>query len=274
MPKFQPKLHFCNSNSTTSSMNNTTLTSSQKSELESQNIKENETLEGEVIEINPRDVTIKISDNHIGLVPTTEFRYNPDLKIGDKVEVYIDPVENRNGQLVISHKRARKLNAWDHATEAFNNDETIKGYVKSRVKGGFIVDVFGIESFLPISHVGLKTNDKFLSLVNQALEVKIIKINSEFRNIVVSHSVLINNPEPYPEGNDDWEEEPNDYYDEDIWNEEDTSLAEAELNPPPISYMRHTHGVLKCPYCGSSSISSYIDGTAICQRCYKWFRYD
>ena len=255
-------------------MNNTSSTSSQKSGLESQNIKEKEILEGEVIDINPRGVTIKISDNHIGLVPTTEFRYNPDLKNGDKVEVYVGSVDNRNGQLVISHKRARILNAWDRATEAFNNDETIKGYIITRTRGGLIVDVFGIESFLPISHVGLKTNDKFLSLVNQILEVKIIKLNYEFRNIVVSHSILMNNPEPYPEDDDDWEEEPNDYYDEDIWNEEDTRLTEAELNPPPISSMRHTHGVLKCPHCGSSSISSYIDGTAICQRCYKWFRYD
>ena len=152
---------------------------------------ENEVVEGEVTAINKREVIVTIGGKSEGVISAPEFRYNPDLKVGDKVEVYVESAEDRKGQLVISHKKARALKSWDRVNEAYNNNEIVKGFVKTRTKGGMIVDVFGIEAFLPGSHIDIKPIRDYDAYVNQTIDFKIVKINQEFRNVVVSHKALL-----------------------------------------------------------------------------------
>ncbi|MCQ2215718.1 MAG: 30S ribosomal protein S1 [Bacteroidales bacterium] len=154
-------------------------------------IVENEVTEGEVISINKREVVVNVGSKSDGIVSRSEFRYNPDLKIGDKVEVYIENREDKKGQLVLSHKKARAMRSWDKVNEALEKDEVIKGYIKCRTKGGMIVDVFGIEAFLPGSQIDVKPIRDYDIFVGKTMEFKIVKINSEFRNVVVSHKALI-----------------------------------------------------------------------------------
>lgn len=154
-------------------------------------VTENQMTEGTVIAINPREVIINIGYKSEGVVSQNEFRYNPDLKVGDKVEVYIENQEDKNGQLVLSHKKARALRSWDRVNEALNNDEIIKGYIKCRTKGGMIVDVFGIEAFLPGSQIDVKPIRDYDIFVGKTMEFKVVKINPEYRNVVVSHKALI-----------------------------------------------------------------------------------
>ena len=151
----------------------------------------NEVVEGEVTSINKREVVVTIGGKSEGVIPAPEFRYNPELAVGDKVEVYVESAEDKKGQLVLSHKKARALKSWDRVNEAFNNDEIVKGFVKTRTKGGMIVDVFGIEAFLPGSQIDIKPIRDYDSYVNQTIDFKIVKINQEFRNVVVSHKALI-----------------------------------------------------------------------------------
>ncbi len=155
------------------------------------NIAVGETVEGTISEINKREVIINIGYKSEGVIPATEFRYDTDLKVGDKVEVYVESVEDRTGQLALSHKKARQLKSWDRVNEALNNDEIIKGYVKCRTKGGMIVDVFGIEAFLPGSQIDVKPIRDYDVYVDKTMEFKVVKINQEFRNVVVSHKALI-----------------------------------------------------------------------------------
>ncbi|MCI5717251.1 MAG: 30S ribosomal protein S1 [Alistipes sp.] len=155
------------------------------------NIAVGEVVEGTVTEINKREVTVNIGYKSEGLIPVSEFRYNPDLKVGDKVEVYVESVEDKSGALALSHKKARQLKSWDRVNEALNNDEVIKGYVKCRTKGGMIVDVFGIEAFLPGSQIDVKPIRDYDMYVDKTMEFKIVKINQEYRNVVVSHKALI-----------------------------------------------------------------------------------
>ena len=155
------------------------------------NIAVGEVVEGTVTEINKREVTVNIGYKSEGMIPATEFRYNPDLAVGDKVEVYVDSVEDKSGALALSHKKARQLKSWDRVNEALNNDEIIKGYVKCRTKGGMIVDVFGIEAFLPGSQIDVKPIRDYDIYVDKTMEFKVVKINQEFRNVVVSHKALI-----------------------------------------------------------------------------------
>ena len=155
------------------------------------NIAVGEVVEGTVTEINKREVTVNIGYKSEGMIPATEFRYNPDLAVGDKVEVYVDSVEDKGGALALSHKKARQLKSWDRVNEALNNDEIIKGYVKCRTKGGMIVDVFGIEAFLPGSQIDVKPIRDYDIYVDKTMEFKVVKINQEFRNVVVSHKALI-----------------------------------------------------------------------------------
>ena len=155
------------------------------------NVAVGEVVEGTVTEINKREVTVNIGYKSEGLIPATEFRYNPDLTIGEKVEVYVESVEDKGGQLALSHKKARQLKSWDRVNEALNNDEIIKGYVKCRTKGGMIVDVFGIEAFLPGSQIDVKPIRDYDIYVDKTMEFKVVKINQEFRNVVVSHKALI-----------------------------------------------------------------------------------
>ena len=155
------------------------------------NIAVGEVVEGTVTEINKREVTVNIGYKSEGLIPVSEFRYNPDLKVGDKVEVYVESVEDKSGALALSHKKARQLKSWDRVNEALNNDEVIKGYVKCRTKGGMIVDVFGIEAFLPGSQIDVKPIRDYDMYVDKTMEFKVVKINQEYRNVVVSHKALI-----------------------------------------------------------------------------------
>ncbi len=155
------------------------------------NIAVGEVVEGTVSEINKREVTVNIGYKSEGMIQATEFRYNPELTVGDKVEVYVESVEDKSGALALSHKKARQLKSWDRVNEALNNDEIIKGYVKCRTKGGMIVDVFGIEAFLPGSQIDVKPIRDYDVYVDKTMEFKIVKINQEFRNVVVSHKALI-----------------------------------------------------------------------------------
>jgi small subunit ribosomal protein S1 len=154
-------------------------------------IAENEVVEGNVIAMNKREVVINIGYKSEGVVSLNEFRYNPDLQIGDKVEVYVESQEDKKGQLVLSHKKARALRSWDRVNESLEKDEIIKGYIKCRTKGGMIVDVFGIEAFLPGSQIDVKPIRDYDAYVGKTMEFKVVKINHEFKNVVVSHKALI-----------------------------------------------------------------------------------
>ncbi|MBP3253219.1 MAG: 30S ribosomal protein S1 [Bacteroidales bacterium] len=147
--------------------------------------------EGTVVAISDREVVVNIDFKSDGIIPAAEFRYNPDLKVGDKVEVFIENQEDSNGQLLLSHKKARILKSWGRVNEAYESGEIIKGYVKSRTKGGLIVDVFGIEAFLPGSQIDVKPIRDYDVFVDKTMEFKIVKINNEYKNIVVSHKALI-----------------------------------------------------------------------------------
>ena len=152
---------------------------------------ENEVVEGEVTAVNKREVVVTIGGKSEGVIPVSEFRYDPDIKVGDKVEVYVESAEDKKGQLVLSHRKARTLKSWDRVNEAFENDEIVKGFVKTRTKGGMIVDVFGIEAFLPGSQIDIKPIRDYDQFVGQNIDCKIVKINQEFRNVVVSHKALL-----------------------------------------------------------------------------------
>ncbi len=152
---------------------------------------ENEVVEGEITGLNKREVVVTIGGKSEGVIPVSEFRYDPDIKVGDKVEVYVESAEDKKGQLVLSHRKARTLKSWDRVNEAFENDEIVKGFVKTRTKGGMIVDVFGIEAFLPGSQIDIKPIRDYDQFVNQNIDCKIVKINQEFRNVVVSHKALL-----------------------------------------------------------------------------------
>lgn len=154
-------------------------------------VKENEVVEGTVVAITKREVLVNIGYKSEGVISVNEFRYNPDLAAGDKVEVYVENAEDKKGQLILSHKRARSLRSWDRVNEAFEKNEIVKGYVKCRTKGGMIVDVFGIEAFLPGSQIEVKPIRDYDIYVNKTMDFKIVKINHEFRNVVVSHKALI-----------------------------------------------------------------------------------
>ena len=154
-------------------------------------INENEVVEGVVTSINKREVIVNIGYKSEGVISINEFRYNPDLAVGDTVEVYVENAEDKKGQLILSHKRARAVKSWDRVNEAFEKDEIVKGYIKCRTKGGMIVDVFGIEAFLPGSQIDVKPIRDYDMFVNKTMEFKIVKINQEFRNVVVSHKALI-----------------------------------------------------------------------------------
>jgi small subunit ribosomal protein S1 len=154
-------------------------------------IKDNEVVEGTVISINKREVVVNVGYKSDGIVPATEFRYNPELKVGDRVEVYIESQEDKKGQLVLSHKEARASRSWERVNEAFEKEEIVTGYIKCRTKGGMIVDVLGMEAFLPGSQIDVKPIRDYDVFVGITMEFKIVKINQEFRNVVVSHKALI-----------------------------------------------------------------------------------
>ena len=152
---------------------------------------DHEVVDGTVIAMNKREVVVNIGYKSDGIIPLSEFRYNPDLKVGDTVEVYIENQEDKKGQLILSHKKARATRSWDRVNAALENEEIIKGYIKCRTKGGMIVDVFGIEAFLPGSQIDVKPIRDYDVFVGKTMEFKVVKINQEFKNVVVSHKALI-----------------------------------------------------------------------------------
>ncbi|MBD5309997.1 MAG: 30S ribosomal protein S1 [Bacteroides sp.] len=153
--------------------------------------KDNEVVTGVVKSITKREVRVDIGMKSDAIIPVSEFRYNPDLKVGDEVEVFIEALEDKNGQLRLSHKKACQTRSWDRVNQALENDEIIKGYVKSRTKGGMIVDVFGIEAFLPGSQIDVRPIRDYDVFVDKTMEFKVVKINQEYKNVVVSHKALI-----------------------------------------------------------------------------------
>ena len=155
------------------------------------NVNDNEVVDGTVTAINDREVVVNIGYKSEGVIARSEFRYAPDLKVGDTVEVYIENQEDKKGQLVLSHKRARQARSWERVNAALENDEIVQGFVKCRTKGGMIVDVFGTEAFLPGSQIDVKPIRDYDTFVGKTMEFKIVKINQEFRNVVVSHKALI-----------------------------------------------------------------------------------
>lgn len=154
-------------------------------------IGDHEVIEGTVVAKTSREVVVNIGFKSDGVIPISEFRHNPDLKVGDKIEVYVENQEGINGQLILSHKKARLLKSWDRVNEAFDSQEIVRGFVKSRTKGGLIVDVFGIEAFLPGSQIDVKPIRDYDVFVNSTMEFKVVKINQEYKNVVVSHKALI-----------------------------------------------------------------------------------
>lgn len=154
-------------------------------------IGDHEVIDGVVVGKNNREIVVNIGFKSDGVIPVSEFRYNQELKIGDKVEVYVENQEGQSGQLMLSHKKARILRSWDRINEAFEKEEIINGYVKCRTKGGLIVDVFGIEAFLPGSQIDVKPIRDYDVYVDKTMEFKVVKINQEYKNVVVSHKALI-----------------------------------------------------------------------------------
>ena len=154
-------------------------------------VSEHQVVEGTVISIDKKEVIVNIGYKSDGIIPASEFRYNPELKVGDKVEVYVENQEDRKGQLVLSHKKARLSKSWERVNAALENEEVIQGYIKCRTKGGMIVDVFGIEAFLPGSQIDVHPIRDYDVFVGKTMEFKVVKINQEFRNVVVSHKALI-----------------------------------------------------------------------------------
>ena len=154
-------------------------------------VNDREVVDGTVIAMNKREVVVNIGYKSDGIIPMSEFRYNPELKVGDTVEVYIENQEDKKGQLVLSHRKARATRSWDRVNAALENEEIIKGFIKCRTKGGMIVDVFGIEAFLPGSQIDVKPIRDYDVFVGKTMEFKVVKINQEFKNVVVSHKALI-----------------------------------------------------------------------------------
>ena len=154
-------------------------------------VKDKDVTEGTVISMNKREVVVNIGYKSDGIISMNEFRYNPELKVGDKVEVFVENQEDKKGQLLLSHKKARAARSWDRVNEALESNEIVKGYIKCRTKGGMIVDVFGIEAFLPGSQIDIRPIRDYDMFVGKTMEFKVVKINQEFRNVVVSHKALI-----------------------------------------------------------------------------------
>jgi small subunit ribosomal protein S1 len=154
-------------------------------------VADHQVVDGKVISVDKKEVVVNIGYKSDGIIPASEFRYNPDLKVGDTVEVYVESAEDKKGQLLLSHKKARMSKSWDRVNEALESQAVIQGYIKCRTKGGMIVDVFGIEAFLPGSQIDVHPIRDYDQFVGKTMEFKVVKINQEFRNVVVSHKALI-----------------------------------------------------------------------------------
>ena len=154
-------------------------------------VRDKDVIEGTIISLNKREAVVNIGYKSDGIIPMSEFRYNPEIKVGDVVEVFIENQEDKKGQLILSHRKARAARSWDRINEALEKDEVIKGFIKCRTKGGMVVDVFGSEAFLPGSQIDVKPIRDYDIFVGKTMEFKVVKINQEFKNVVVSHKALI-----------------------------------------------------------------------------------
>ena len=154
-------------------------------------VSEGEIVTGTVESISKREVIVDVGFKSFGVVSSAEFRYNPDLAVGDKVEVYVEVQENKEGQLILSHRKAMQARAWERINEAMEKQEVVKGFIKNRTRGGMIVEIFGIEAFLPGSQIDVKPIRDFDEFVGKTMEFRIIKVNEEYKNVVVSHKALI-----------------------------------------------------------------------------------
>lgn len=252
-------------------------------------IKVGDIVEGTVNEINWRGVYVNIYDKGEGFVPRGELRYNPNLKVGDKIDVLIE--DDTLPLLLISHKKARVIKWQKQAIELFANDNTTEGVVIARTRGGLVIKLFGgLDAFLPASQFILKPNESYNDLIGRTIIVKIVCVDKASKEVIVSNSVVGNSYEDtatlYREIADylqmkedlkksedeldrEWERE----YDRKM-EEHEEKIYNAEMNPPSKASMIFTCGnISRCPHCGNHSIKTYLDGTALCEKCYKWFRY-
>ena len=244
---------------------------------------------GKIISIDWKEVIVNIGYKSNGIIPASEFRYNPDLKIGDVVEVYVESVENTKGIFILSHKKARLSKSWDRIKLAFDDDRIVQGYIKCRTNGGMIVDVFGLETFLPDSQIGVQPIQDYNQFVGKTMEFRIVKIVNDPKFVVISHRAITDpNYDAYPLSKEikiavnsgiiidehdydskDFDEE----YEEFMKNAYGEERKKTD-NPPDISQMFRTYGRLQpCPHCGSRNVNTYCDGTAKCNDCDKWYYY-
>ena len=252
-------------------------------------ITDHQIIEGTVISIDRKEVVVNIGYKSDGIIPASEFRYNPNLKIGDVVEVYVVHADDKKGQLTLSHKRVRISKSWNRIKSAFDVDRIVQGYIKCRTNGGMIVDVFGLETFLPNSQIDVQPIPDYDQFVGKTMEFRIVQIIHDSEFAVISHRAITDpNYDEYPFSKEiknaikseiiinkydydskDFDEE----YEEFIKKAYGEERRKTE-NPPNISQMVHTYGrLLPCPHCGSRYVDTYCDGTAKCRDCNKWYYY-
>ena len=257
---------------------------------ESQNkIADHQIIEGTVISIDRKEVVVNIGYKSDGIIPASEFRYNSDLKVGDNIEVYVESVKGKKGQLILSHKKARLRKSWDRIKLAFDVDRVVQGFIKCRTDGGMIVDVFNLETFLPDSQIDVQPIQDYYQFVGKTMEFRIIKIINDPKFVAISHRAITDpNYDAYPLSKEikialnsgiiidehdydskDFDEE----YEEFMKNAYGEERKKTD-NPPDISQMVRTYGsLLPCPHCGSRYVDTFCDGTAKCRDCNKWYYY-
>lgn len=260
---------------------------------ESQNvIADHQIIDGTVISIDRKEVVVNIGYKSDGIIPASEFRYNPDLKIGDKVKVYVVCTEDKKGQLILSHKKASSTKSWMNIKEALETGVKLTGYIKCHIKGGFLANILGVDTFLPNSQIELSPIKDYHQYVGKTMDFKVVQLIEEPEFAVVSHRAISDsnyadhsflksvklaikyfNHEYYNYFNHDNDND--DYlYSEDYIDQESHNEKRRKSVPPEISQMVHTHGRLfPCPHCGSRFVDTYSDGTARCRDCDNWYYY-
>jgi len=249
-------------------------------------------VEGTIISIDRKEVVVNIGYKSDGIIPASEFRYNANLKIGDKVKVYVVCAEDKKGLLILSHKKARFTKSWMTIKDALETDKKLTGYIKCHIKGGFLVDILGCEVFLPNSQVETSPVKDYHQYVGKTMNYKVVKLIEEPEFAVVSHRAISDsnyanhsffksvklaikyfNDEYYNLFHHDNDHD--DYlYSEDYIDQESHKKKRRKSIPPEISQMVHTHGrLLPCPHCGSCFVDTYCDGTARCRDCDNWYYY-
>ena len=245
-------------------------------------VSEHQVVDGTVISVDKKEVVVNIGYKSDGIIPASEFHYNPDLKVGDKVEVYVESAENKKGRLILSHKKARIRQYWDSINKAFEEQSVIKGFVKCRTAGGMIVEMLGIEAFLPLSQIDSHPYSNYDEYVKKDMDFKILMVDQINLIVVVSHKII---SEPFFRMSSILKElekyedvlMPNEYDYDDFLNDNYESSRSPEKHStgiPDKSEMVRTYGRFSpCPHCGSNSVRTYSDGTAQCNNCHKWYNY-